>query len=92
MAARTEVDTFKDPKVTVPPPPRPPQKIPLPGAVRLGAVDNEIYARTFFPSTFRRPSPLHSNGRSGMTSNDPTVRFSNQRIFRGGAKDNYRSR
>ena len=60
-------------------------KIPLPEAVRLGAVDNEIYARTFFPNTFRQPSPPFQR-EIWHDLNDPTVRFSNQRIFRGGAK------
>ena len=54
-------------------------------AVALGAVDNEIYARTFFPKTFRQASPPFQK-EIWRDLDDPTVRYSNQRIFRGGAK------
>lgn len=54
-------------------------------AVRLGAVDNEIYARVFFPNTFRQPSPAFQK-EVWRDLDDPSVRCSNQRIFRGGAK------
>ncbi len=54
-------------------------------AVKLGAVDNEIYARTFFPNTFRQPSPLFQREIWNDLDN-PLVRYSNQRVFRGGGK------
>jgi predicted phage terminase large subunit-like protein len=54
-------------------------------AVALGAVDNEIYARTFFPNTFRQASPPFQRD-IWHDLDDPNVRYSNQRIFRGGAK------
>lgn len=54
-------------------------------AVALGAVDNEIYARTFFPNTFRQVSPSFQK-EVWRDLDDPSVRYSNQRIFRGGAK------
>jgi predicted phage terminase large subunit-like protein len=54
-------------------------------AVALGAVDNEIYARTFFPNTFRQPSPSFQR-EVWRDLDDPHVRFSNQRLFRGGGK------
>ena len=60
-------------------------KLSLADAVSLGAVDNEIYARTFFPNTFRQPSPAFQKDIWGDL-NDPSIRYSNQRIFRGGAK------
>src|SRR4249919_4294943 len=62
-------------------------KIPLSvaDAVALGAVDNDIYARTFFPNTFRQASPAFQR-EIWRDLDDPKVRFSNQRIFRGGAK------
>jgi predicted phage terminase large subunit-like protein len=54
-------------------------------AVKLGAVDNEIYARTFFPNTFRQPSPAFQK-EVWRDLDDPSVRYSNQRLFRGGGK------
>jgi len=64
-----------------------PPKVPLSvaDAVALGAVDNDIYARTFFPNTFRQASPQFQR-EIWRDLDDPKVRFSNQRIFRGGAK------
>jgi len=53
--------------------------------VRLGAVDNEIYARTFFPRTFRQPSPPFQK-EIWRDLDDPSVRALNEQIFRGGAK------
>jgi predicted phage terminase large subunit-like protein len=63
----------------------PPVKLDIADAVTLGAVDNEIYARTFFPNTFRQSSPSFQKD-VWNDLNDPKVRYSNQRIFRGGAK------
>jgi predicted phage terminase large subunit-like protein len=54
-------------------------------AVALGAVDNEVYARTFFTKTFRQPSPPFQR-ELWRDLDDPRVRYSNQRIFRGGGK------
>jgi predicted phage terminase large subunit-like protein len=53
--------------------------------VKLSAVDNEIYARTFFPHTFRQASPAFQK-EIWRDLDNPAVRYSNQRIFRGGAK------
>jgi hypothetical protein len=65
--------------------PSSPVTLSLADAVALGAVDNEIYARTFFTNTFRQPSPSFQK-ELWDDLNNPAVRFSNQRIFRGGAK------
>jgi hypothetical protein len=59
--------------------------VPLSDLVKLAAVDNEIYARTFFPKTFRQASPSFQKP-MWNDLDDPAVRHSNQRIFRGGAK------
>lgn len=63
----------------------PPGKMTIAEAVALGAIDNEIYARTFFPNTFRQASPPFQK-EVWRDLDDPSVRNSNQRIFRGGAK------
>jgi predicted phage terminase large subunit-like protein len=63
----------------------PPHTLTVAEAVTLGAVDNDIYARTFFPNTFRQPSPAYQK-EVWRDLDDPKVRYSNQRIFRGGAK------
>ncbi len=62
-----------------------PPQMSVAEAVSLGAVDNEIYARTFFPNTFRQPSPEFQR-EIWRDLDDPSIRYSNQRIFRGGAK------
>lgn len=62
-----------------------PPAMPLADVVKLAAVDNEIYARTFFPRTFRQASPSFQKA-IWNDLDDPAVRYSNQRIFRGGAK------
>lgn len=62
-----------------------PPSVPLGELVKLAAVDNEIYARTFFPRTFRQASPTFQR-KIWTDLDDPNVRHSNQRIFRGGAK------
>lgn len=59
--------------------------LPIAEAVKLGAVDNEIYARTFFPNTFRQRSPDFQRAIWSDFDN-PSVKYSNQIIFRGGAK------
>jgi len=63
----------------------PASSIDLSEAVKLGAVDNEIYGRVFFPQTFRQPSPSFQR-RIWNDLDNPAVRFSNQRLFRGSAK------
>lgn len=59
--------------------------IDLAEAVKLAAVDNEIYGRTFFPNTFRQPSPPFQR-RVWNDLDNPSIRYSNQRLFRGSAK------
>ncbi len=60
-------------------------EVPLPELVRLAAVDNEIYARTFFPRTFRQASPAFQRD-LWRDLDDPTTRYLNEQIFRGGGK------
>ncbi len=62
-----------------------PTTIDLGEAVKLAAVDDEIYGRTFFPNTFRQPSPPFQK-RVWNDLNNPSIRYSNQRLFRGSAK------
>lgn len=53
--------------------------------VALGATDSELYARTFFPKTFRQTSPkFHADIWQDLE--DPTARLVNIRAFRGSAK------
>ena len=59
--------------------------IPLPELVALAAVDNETYARTFFPRTFRQASPAFQK-ELWRDLDDPTTRYLNEQIFRGGGK------
>lgn len=54
-------------------------------AVQLGAVNSEIYGRTFFPKTFRQRSPEFQR-QIWSNLDDPNVRYLNEMIFRGGAK------
>lgn len=54
-------------------------------AVKLGAVNDEVYCRTFFPKTFRQPSPPFQRA-LWEDLNDPAVPYVNEQIFRGGAK------
>lgn len=51
----------------------------------LGATDNELFFRGFFPKTFRQPSPAFAKEMS-RDLDDPRVRFLNIRAFRGSAK------
>lgn len=57
----------------------------LADVVKLGAVNNEIYARTFFPKTFRQSSPPFQR-ELWRDLDDPSVRYVNEQIFRGGGK------
>lgn len=53
--------------------------------VQLAAVDSELYARAFFPKTFRQTSPaFHAN--MDVQLDDPERRYCAFRVFRGGAK------
>src|SRR5687767_1226964 len=54
-------------------------------AVRLGAVDDEFFNRTFFPKSFRLPSPRFHKAISQRLS-DPRQHYVNLRCFRGSAK------
>lgn len=62
-----------------------PNTISVAEAVALGAVDNEIYSRTFFPKAFRQTSPPFQKDVWNDIDN-PLVRHSNLRLFRGSAK------
>lgn len=59
-------------------------QIALEEAVQLGAVDDEFYARFFFPKTARQKSPpFHKDMDEALNGPDRFVAFE---IFRGGAK------
>lgn len=53
--------------------------------VRLAALNNDIYCRSFFPKTFRQPTPQFDKEIWDVLD-DPTVRFANILGFRGSAK------
>ena len=53
--------------------------------VKLGAVDSEFYARTFFPQTFRQPSPPFARD-LWEPLDDPSCRLVNLLCFRGSSK------
>lgn len=57
----------------------------LADAVKLGAVNDEVYCRTFFPRTFRQSSPPFQRD-LWADLNDPNTRYINEQIFRGGGK------
>lgn len=59
--------------------------IPREEAVRLGAIDDEFFNRTFFPRSFRLPSPPFARAISQRLA-DPKSPFVNIRCFRGSAK------
>lgn len=59
--------------------------LPISEAVKLGAVNDEVYCRTFFPRTFRQPSPPFQRD-LWRDLNDPHIRYINEQIFRGGGK------
>lgn len=60
-------------------------KVPLAELVRLGAVDNDIFARTFFPKAARQRAPLFHREMDELLEN-PAYRMVNLRCFRGSAK------
>lgn len=53
--------------------------------VKLAAVDDDLYCRTFFPKTFRLKSPPFAREMSDAFHN-PSVRFLNLIAYRGSAK------
>ena len=61
------------------------QSVPIGEVVRLAAVDNDLFARTFFPSTVRQRSPLFHFEMDSRLDN-PAMRKVNLRCFRGSAK------
>lgn len=62
-----------------------PVTITLAELVKLGAVDSELYARTFFPKTFRQPSPPFAR-EMWSPLEDPAARLVNLVCFRGSTK------
>jgi phage terminase large subunit-like protein len=61
------------------------EDISLEDAVQLGAVDSQFFYRTFFPKTFRQPSPpMHR--RIDLVLDSPQHRFINLQCFRGSGK------
>ncbi len=61
------------------------KQITLEEAVRLGAVDAELFNRTFFPKTFRQVSPpMHRE--IDLLLDSPQHRLVNLQCFRGSAK------
>jgi phage terminase large subunit-like protein len=60
-------------------------KADLSEIVHLGALDSEFFARTFFARAARYPSPLEHQ-ELWRYLDDPSKRFVNLRVFRGGAK------
>lgn len=53
--------------------------------VKLGAVDTEFYATTFFPKTFRAKSPMFARAMWAPLEN-PSIRLVNLILFRGSSK------
>jgi hypothetical protein len=60
-------------------------QIPIGELVKLCALDNELFCRTFFPNAVRRSSPSYSADVWRRLEN-PASRLVNLRIFRGGFK------
>lgn len=59
--------------------------IPIAELVKLCAVDSELYAKSFFPQTFRNPSPSFARDLWEPLEN-PTARLVNLVCFRGSSK------
>jgi phage terminase large subunit-like protein len=53
--------------------------------VKLAAINDDLYCRTFFPNTFRQPSPPFAKEMSDAFLS-PRIRFLNIIAFRGSAK------
>lgn len=60
-------------------------EVSLDEIVKLGAVDAEFFNRTFFPKTFRQPSPPMHRDIDGLLDNPMFSRI-NLQCFRGSAK------
>jgi phage terminase large subunit-like protein len=60
-------------------------KVPLAEIVRLGALDNDLFARTFFPAAARQRAPLFHKEMDELLDN-PAYRKVNLNCFRGSAK------
>jgi predicted phage terminase large subunit-like protein len=60
-------------------------ELPIGEVVKLCAIDNDLYCRTFFPKAFRQKSPLFQK-EVWSDLEDTRKRYVNQIIFRGGAK------
>lgn len=60
-------------------------EIPLAELVKLGAVDNDLFARTFFPRAAKQKAPLFHREMDELLEN-PSYRMVNLRCFRGSAK------
>lgn len=63
----------------------PPITIPVGELLKLCALDNELFCRTFFPNAVRRHSPSYMQDVWKRLEN-PASRLVNLRIFRGGFK------
>lgn len=61
------------------------QQLSVGELVKLCAVDNDLYCRTFFPKTFRTKSPSFAKEIDDVL-NDTRARFCNILAFRGAAK------
>lgn len=53
--------------------------------VKLCAIDSELFAKMFFPKTFRQPSPPFAKD-VWQPLDDPSVRLANLILFRGASK------
>lgn len=60
-------------------------KLPIPELVKLGAIDTDIFGRTFFPQAMRDASPLVDKRVWGTLEN-PKRRLVNLELFRGSGK------
>ena len=61
------------------------QQLPLSELVKLCAVDSELYGKTFFPQTFRNPTPSFAK-LLWAPLEDPSKRLVNLVCFRGSSK------
>lgn len=60
-------------------------KVDIHELVEAGAHDSEVFYRAFFPGTFRQPSPGFHREIDAILD-DPSARYCNIIVFRGGAK------
>jgi hypothetical protein len=65
--------------------PLPPQKISIAELTKLCAIDSELYAKSFFPKTFRQDSPPFAKT-LWEPLEDPDARLVNLVCFRGASK------